>query len=65
MTKSAEFSLQFNAGVSPNVTIEILLCLEDRELPREHMISGFPRMIDDDRTPGKISISRLVTDILI
>lgn len=61
MTKSAEFSLQFNTGVNPKTTLEILFCLEDRESPREHMISGFPRMIDEDRTPGKTLISRFVT----
>lgn len=65
MTKSAEFSLQFNAGVSPNTTLEILFCLEDRESPREHMISGFPRIIDDDRIPGKTSTSRCVAEMLI
>lgn len=65
MTKSGEFSLQFNAGVDQQTILEILFCLEDREPPIEHMISGFPRMMDDDRTSGMTLISRSVTDMLI
>jgi len=46
MTRSGEFTLQFNTAVDPQTTLEILLCLKDRE----HMISGFPRIIGDDKT---------------
>lgn len=59
MTKSGEFSLRFNAGVEPKATLEILFCLEEHEPPREYMISGFPRIIDDNRAHSKTLIQDL------
>lgn len=55
MAKSGEFSLQFNAAVDAQTMVEILLVLEDREPRQEHMISGFPRTISQDRNIGKLS----------
>jgi hypothetical protein len=65
MTKLGEFSLQFNAAVDQQTTLEILFCFEDREPPREHLISGFPRIINDDKTSGKALIPKSVTGMLI
>ncbi|RFU29557.1 hypothetical protein B7463_g6774, partial [Scytalidium lignicola] len=53
MTKSGEFSIRFNAGVDQHTILEILLCIQDSEPPTAHMISGFPKIIDHDRTIGR------------
>jgi hypothetical protein len=54
MTKSGEFSLRFNPAVDSETILEILLCLEDRDPRTEHMISGFPRAINVERTIGTL-----------
>lgn len=52
MTKSGEFSLQFNSAVDHETVLDIMLCLEDRNPKREYMISGFPRTINNERNIG-------------
>jgi len=60
MTRSGEFSLRFNTAVDPQTMLEILLCLENREPRKEHMISGFPKVVNGDKTgkPSKARFSR-------
>ncbi|KAE8453842.1 hypothetical protein EG329_007618 [Mollisiaceae sp. DMI_Dod_QoI] len=58
MTSSGKFSLVFNAEVESHTTLEILLCLEDHEPRKEHMISGFPRTINYEGTVGNKKMSQ-------
>lgn len=55
MTRSGEFALPFIAAVNSQTMVEILLCLKGRMPRQEHMISGFPKVIDQGRGAGKCS----------
>ena len=54
MKKAGEFSLPLTIYFEPRTQVEVLLCLEEHEPPREYLISGFPRSLNESDSPGRL-----------